>query len=136
MFISFRRPDPPKKWYEGRLPALILSLVVIFVLGPIGVIFNSMSEELKQKANNETLLLYMKQQDQMQQKKDEQDAKQWEVIQKILTAPKAVTIQTPKVESKENRTLSPKEFLEYKQLSPEEQKEYREVTPEIDWSRY
>ena len=52
MFSRWRQPPPPppKKFYQQ--PALILTLVAMFVLGPVGVIYNTMSEELKKKVDN------------------------------------------------------------------------------------
>jgi hypothetical protein len=134
MFDIFRNPPPPpsKKWYQQ--PAIILSIAAMFILGPVGVIYNGMSEELKQKANNETLLLFMKQTEQKQVEVREQDTKQWEIIQQLLIDRQQANVQTPIQTQK--RSLSPKEFMEYKQLSPENKEEYRQATPEIDWSKY
>jgi predicted HAD superfamily hydrolase len=133
MFDIFRKPPPPppKKWYDSRLPPLIVTLVIIFIIGPIGVIYNSMSAELKQKANNETVILYM------QQQKEKDDA-QWDAIKNLLDRQQqSVKVETRKVEIQtDKRPLTPKEFIEYKQLSPEDKKSYRQITPEIDWSRY
>jgi hypothetical protein len=74
----FNRPPPP---IYQRKPiatiAVVLTMVAMFVLGPVGVIYDTMSEDLKQKANNETVLLYMKQQ-------KETDDRQWKAIERRI----------------------------------------------------
>jgi hypothetical protein len=49
MFNIFSKPPPRKLWIEK--PAwitIVISLIVIFVLGPAGVIYNGIAEEQKQ----------------------------------------------------------------------------------------
>ena len=103
----------------------------MFILGPIGAIYKGLTEDLKSKANNETVLLYMKQQ-------KETDDRQWKAIEQqiqeppMIHSPSRVTVNTePKpviLEQKEG--LPPSYFLEYKDLSPEEKLQYRQAYPE------
>ena len=148
-------PPPPPPFYKARpvaTAAVVLTIIGMFVLGPIGAIYKGMTEELKTKANNETLLLYM------QQQKEDSD-RQWKEIernreQKTISAPKKVIIKSqPKIGSREMVStealtkkapepvkqlvvLSVKDFKEYKISSVEDQEAFRETRPEIDWSRY
>ena len=52
---------PPKEVFYRKNPiatiAVILTMIGMFVLGPIGAIYNGMTEELKQKVDNKTLQL-------------------------------------------------------------------------------
>jgi hypothetical protein len=133
MFDIFRQPPPPpKKWYQQ--PAIILTMIGMFTLGPVGAIYNSMSEELKQKANNDTLLLFMKQTDESQKKKDEQDAKQWEIIQKLLTQPKAaLNAQAPQLPI-EVKKLTPEEYNQFIKMTPEQKTAYKNYRKDItEW---
>ena len=127
MLWIFKKKEPPLPIYKKRpiaTAALILTVIGMFVLGPIGAIYKGMTEELKKKANNETVILYMQQQ-------KEKDDQQWKAIERIIIAPKGLAI-----ESEQKRRLTPQEYIEYKKLSLEDRSSYREVTPEVDWSRY
>lgn len=61
MFNFFKQPPPPPEPFYKKSPlataALIFTMVCTLVLGPVGVIYKSMSEELKQKVDNRTLML-------------------------------------------------------------------------------
>ena len=164
MYFSFKKPPepPPKKFYQQ--PALILTMVGMFVLGPIGYLWNGMAEELKKKVDNETLkLMIQKDRDALKRhetKNREQEqaiVENQKAIQVLLreqavmkatkkadtpTPPKRVVVTGPTatMNTKEThqtaKTLSFKDFKEYKNASKEDQEAFRETRPEIDWRRY
>jgi hypothetical protein len=127
----FWRKPPPQPIYKRRpiaTAAVILTMVGMFVLGPVGAIYDSMSEELKKKADYDTVILILKQQ-------KEKDDRQWEEIknnrqQATISAPKSVQITGPaaimnrKVEVKK-RVLTPEQFEKYITMSPEIQAKYK-----------
>ena len=122
IFNLFRQPPPPPPFYKARpvaTAAVILTMIGMFVLGPIGAIYTGLTEDLKEKANNETVLLYMKQQ-------KETDDRQWKAIEKRLEPPKGLTIGgksdtivKPKV------ALTPTEFTQYMNMTPERRVAYK-----------
>jgi len=133
MFSIFRRepPPPPPKPFYRKNPiatwAVVLTMVGMFILGPIGVIYKTMAEDLKAKANNETVLLYMKQQ-------KETDDRQWKAIEQQIQAPKSISINEPVTRNKslsdeEKPPLSPKEFQDYMNMSPENRAAFRKLHP-------
>jgi hypothetical protein len=136
---NFRKKPTPLPIYKRQpiaTAAVILTLIGMFILGPIGVIYKGMAEELKQKANNETVILYMQQQ-------KEKDDQQWKAIERIIEAPTRLIFKNESSDENEKlntieqkRRLTPQEYIEYKKLSSEDRASYREVTPEVDWSRY
>ena len=78
LFFKREPPPPPEKPFYKKNPAataaVFLTFVGMFILGPIGIVYNGLTEDLKQKANNETILLYMKQQKEI-------DDRQWKAIE-------------------------------------------------------
>jgi len=142
MFNPFRKPEPPpKKWYAQ--PALILTIVAMFVLGPVGVIYNGMSEELKKKVDNSTLQLMIekdrealqRQGDALKQKqiKDEkQDAAIVENQKTLIMLRQQTVIIKPQAESRmisnkdvKKKPLPPDFFEKYFKLSPDIQAKYK-----------
>jgi len=129
--VWFRReppPPPPKPFYKNRpvaTAAVILTMIGMFVLGPVGVIYKSMAEQLKAKANNETVLLYMKQQ-------KETDDRQWKMIeQKQSIAPKE-SYRLPRSSGKADvagPALTPKQFDDYMKMSPQNRAAFRKLHP-------
>jgi len=120
IFNIFRKPPPPPPPIYKRQPiataAVILTIVGMFVLGPIGAIYKGLTEELKQKANNETVLLYMKQQ-------KEVDDRQWKAIETQLQQKRtrsAIATGTPKL------VLTPEQFEKYLKMPPDIQVKYKE----------
>jgi hypothetical protein len=119
MFISIRKPDPPKKkWYMQ--PALILSMIAMFVLAPVGAIYNGMSEELKKKADNQTVILLIE-----QLKEDSQ--RQWKEIDRNRdrTEQRPSTTIKKAEPKEEKKVLSPEEFEKYLNMKPEMQEKYK-----------
>jgi len=131
-----RPPPPPLPFYrKPAVVSIILTVIIVFILGPVGIIFNGMTEELKKKADYETVILILKQQ-------KENDDRQWEEIknnrkqqQAPITPPQSFQIKTVPVQVIKGR-LSLKDFKEYKNSTAEDQKAYRETRPDVDWSKY
>lgn len=132
MFWRREPPPPPEPVYRKRpiaTIAVILSFIGMFVLGPIGAIYKGLTEELKSKANNETLLLYMKQQ------KEDSD-RQWKEIERNrqqqiqLSPPRAVKVQTPVSEPSKVEYIAPP-AEKTKVLTPEQFEKILSMKPEI-----
>ena len=122
MWTFFRKPPPPPKPIYKRQPiataAVILTIIGMFVFGPIGVIYNSISEELKGKANNETVILYMKQQ-------KETDDRQWKALEQQIQVPKSMMLSPPNSLSIEKPVLTVEQFEKYISLAPEVRSKYK-----------
>jgi hypothetical protein len=118
-----REPPPPPIPFYRKSPvatmAVILTIVITFILGPVTIIYNGMAEDLKEKANNETILLYMKQQ-------KETDDRQWKAIEQQIQVPKSMLLQGAIVEKP---PLSPEEFQQYIKMSTAEKTAFRKLHP-------
>ena len=111
-------PPPPLPIYKKRpiaTAAVLLTIISTFILGPVGVIFNGLTEDLKLKANNETLLMYMKQQ-------KETNDRQWKMIEQ-----KPQPIQQPRSINKSS--LTPSQFQDYMNMSPQNRAAFRKLNP-------
>jgi hypothetical protein len=130
MYFSFRKPEPPPEPIYKRKPiataAVILTVIGMFILGPIGAIYTGLSEELKEKANNETVLLYMKQQ-------KETDDRQWQAIEKKLEAPKQLVIKNES-EVKKKSALTPEQFEKYTMMAPDVQVKYKKYLESMGYN--
>ena len=117
-FWKRQPPPPPKKLYQQ--PVLILTLVAMFVLGPIGVIYNGMSEELKQSKGaiiqNQLAIKELLTRQQM-----------------ILAPPKALKIETPTTRLQGARPVPPDYFESYMKLSPEHRAGYRKYLENLGY---
>jgi len=155
MWIFKKQPPPPQPIYKRKpiaTVAIILTIVATFVLGPIGVIYNSMSEELKnvrskveivekEKVDNiilkETLndlKVDRRDRNKKAEKRDEAIQQNQQAIQKILirqelAAPKGLNI-TSEVIKKEKSTLTPEQFKMYMSMSPKVRDKYRKYLKE------
>ena len=141
----FRRepPPPPEKPFYRKNPvataAVFLTFVGMFVLGPVGAVYKGLTEDLKAKANNETILLYMKQQ-------KETDDRQWKAIEQSIQRPqsvqvreqpvvkeKTITRRAPASETQQQEQgpppLTPKHFEDYMNMSPEHRAAFRKLHP-------
>jgi hypothetical protein len=121
MFNLFRKPEPPppppKKWYNQ--PALILSIVTVFILSPVGVIYKGITEELKKKADYDTVILILKQQkenDDRQWKEIERNREPQQKVSRIVSAPTEIKLKV---------VLTPEEFEKYISLPPEVRAGYK-----------
>ena len=153
MFNPFRKPEPPPQPFYKKQPiataAVIITLIGMFVLGPVGVIYNGMSAELKKKVDNKTLqLMIQKDREALQRQeaalkeKGKKDEKQDAAIienQKTLimirqraaapTAPKSVVIKdTSRIKASSavrKKPLPPDFFEKFIKLTPEVQEKYK-----------
>ena len=124
-------PPPPPPIYKRQpiaTAAVILTFIGMFVLGPIGAIYKGMTEELKGKADNKTVILLIEQ-------IKENDKRQWEEIQrnreqKTVSAPKNMSVESSgksdgPVSSSSKVVLTPQEFEKYLSLSSEMRVKYK-----------
>jgi hypothetical protein len=134
MYFSFRKqPEPPKPFYrKPAVVSIVLTVIIVFVLGPVGIIFNGMTEELKSKADNDTVILLIKQ-------IKENDARQWKEIernreqsQKAPLPPKSVRITGPaavmtkKIDPQRTKlVLTPEQFEKYLKMESSIQVKYK-----------
>lgn len=129
--MFWRKPPPPPEnpWFmKPGWVTVMITLVVIFVLGPVGAIYQGMTAELKKKADYETVILILKQQ-------KEKDDRQWQEIQNnrkqetTITAPK--NLQMMEVIKLKVKKLSPAEYTHFIKMTPEQQAAYKNYRPDI-----
>jgi len=122
IFNIFRQPPPPPPppIYQ-RKPiatiAVVLTIIGMFVLGPVGAIYNGMTEELKKKADYDTVILILKQQ-------KENDDRQWKEIERNRSTRQQTTVMTPKI-LKLKVVLTPQEFKSYMEMSSVDRSRYK-----------
>lgn len=154
----FFKKQPPLPIYKRKpiaTAAIILTIVATFVLGPIGVIYNSMSEELKnvrnkvevvekEKVDNtilkdalDDLKEERKDRNKKAEKRDEAIQQNQQAIREILirqelAGPKGLKIMGKVVENntKEKTTLTPEEFEKYISMSPKVRVKYKKYLKE------
>ncbi len=118
----FKKKEPPLPIYRRKPIAtagIILMAIGMFVLGPIGAIYQGMTEELKGKADNKTVILLIEQ-------IKENDSRQWKEIEKnreqqTISAPKNLSINT----ERSGAILTPEEFTQYIEMTPEKRVKYK-----------
>ncbi len=117
----FNKPPPPPEPIYKRQPiataAVILTIVGMFVLGPVGALWNGMAEELKKKADNETIIM-------MLQQNKETDDRQWEAIKENRLAPR-MTSQGKADVATRALPLTAQQFEKYMSLEPEIRTKYK-----------
>jgi len=120
-----QQPPPPEPIYKKQpiaTAAVILTIIGMFVLTPIGVIYKSLSEEVKEKADYDTVIQLMKSQ-------KERDDLQWKAIERLIQSTQM--IQAPKkaikqsIKKTEKRSLTPEEFQVYMSMDPELRVQYK-----------
>ena len=135
--MFWRRQQPPKPIYK-RQPiatiAVILTLIGMFVLGPVGVIYNGMSEELKKKVDNSTLQLMiekdreaLRRQDEALKEKGKKDEPQDKAIienQKTLIMLRT-SINPVREKETVKQVLTPEQFEKYLNMKPDSQAKYK-----------
>jgi len=153
MWIFKREPPPPPPVYKRRpiaTIAVILTAVGMFVLGPVGAIYNSMSEELKQKVDNKTLqLMIEKDRDALQRTKEVNKQQQQAIVEnqkaiqlllreqavlkveKKIEAPKKVVIKEPETTIVKKNALTPEEFSQYLKMTPQMRVKYKKYLKHI-----
>lgn len=152
MFNFFRKKEPPPPPPPPKTPVWVtIAIPFIFatIVGLIGIVYTSLAEEIKTKANQTTveqMLINQKQVIDMNQKtlekqqqniEKQQDTldKTLQVIIQIQTEQKLMkeTVLAPKsfvVEETQKKSLSPSELKEYLQLNAEERAIFRKLNPE------
>ena len=142
-----KEPPPPEPKVPRWIIQATMPLLFAVFMGLVAFIANGFSEDLKGKANNETVILYI-------QKQKETDDRQWQAIQKsfekqnqdrqaseesvrkelegireeirskkVISPPSSVQVE------QEKPPLSPKEFQEYLKLNKEERAAFRKLHP-------
>ena len=130
--MFWKKQPPPKPFYREKpvaTAAVILTMVAMFVLAPVGTIYKGMTEELKAKADNKTVILLIEQ-------IKENDARQWKEIeanrqQSTISAPKNTQIVKSQAIKLEVKKLTPTEYVAYTEMNPDQQKAYREYRTDI-----
>jgi len=143
MFNLFRKPEPPKPIYKRQpiaTAAVIITLIGMFVLGPVGVIYNGMSEELKKKVDNKTLQLMIekdrealkRQEDALKEKGKKDETQDAAIIENqktlLLIRQKNISLTELKnvgVKIVEKKPLPPDFFEKYVKMPPEIQIKYK-----------
>lgn len=146
IFKIFAKPEPIKPFYREKpiaTAAIILTIITTFVLGPIGIIYNSMSEDLEKKVDNQTLQLMLKnQQVLIEQNKEEakkqreEDAKKFESLQKsqqetlqIIQKIQLKEVVPQAVKRVEQSALTPEVIKYYFSLPKDKQEDFRHLHP-------
>ena len=130
MFSRWRRPPepPPRKWFQQ--PAVVLTMVAMFVLGPVGVIWNGMTEELKimraeDKENKGAII------------QNQLAIKELLTRQQMLLMPsKGVLQRTGKADSfnfkkSAPKKLTPEEYAQYIKMNTQQQQAYRTYRTDV-----
>lgn len=116
----FRKP-PPEPIYKRQpiaTTAVVLTIIGMFVLGPVGFLWNGMAEELKKKADNQTVIMLMQQQ-------KENDDRQWQEIRENRNQKLTQEVMVEKKIKINKPTLTPEQFEKYISMSPEVQSKYK-----------
>ena len=131
-------PPPPKKppWWVN----FIFPVIVTVILGLLSIVYNSVADDVKSKADKEVTM-------KMIETNQQNITKQQEALDKTLQV--IIEIQTERKMEKENKDrdnrtqpsvnvtsekppLSPSEFKEYLKLSPEERAAFRQLHPSYE----
>ena len=119
-------PPPPQPIYK-RQPiatiAVIITLIGMFVLGPIGALWNTMADDLKKKADNATVILLMQQQ-------KENDDRQWQEIRENRASKNIIQEIRPSKSMDNRECLTPEEFRNYIEMNPEVRTKYKKYLQE------
>ncbi len=142
--FSRREPPPPQPFYKKKpiaSIAVILTIVGMFILGPLGVIYNSMSEELKQKVDNTTLQLMiekdrdaLKRQEVKNEGQEKAIIENQKAIQKILIRQEStksgkkenIKKEAPDLNFLEKMVIPPEMFEKYMKLKTKLKSQYKE----------
>lgn len=124
----FKKPEPPPPIYKRQpiaTAAVILTIIGMFVLGPIGALWNGMAEELKKKADNETVIMLMKQQ-------KENDDRQWQELRDLRNRSQSQTESQTIIKS-EKKALTPEQFATYMNMKPEVKIKYKKYLENLGY---
>lgn len=147
MFWKKKEPPPKKIWYKNG--SIITPIIAAVIFSLIGVVYNSIAEELKQKVDNRTLqLMIEKDRDELKALKSFNDRQQkaieqnQEAIRDLLTdkqvqeALKGMgkdagpVIRDMKTPPDKEVYITKETFEFYMQLPPEQKKAFRNLHPE------
>jgi hypothetical protein len=124
-------PPPPPPIYKRQPIATLtvaLAMIGMFVLGPIGIIYKGMTEELKSKADNNTVILLIEQ-------IKENDERQWREIEnnrkQQIQAPKNFQVVEPGTTKPKVKGLNPAEYMDFIKMTPEQQNAYKQYRTDI-----
>lgn len=111
--MFWRKQAPPKPWFmKPAWVTIIITLVIVFVLGPASFIFNGLAEEQKQNTSaivqNQLAIKELLTRQQM-----------------MLVAPKAVKIQPSTSTIQAKKPVPPNYFEAYMKLAPESKEGYK-----------
>lgn len=121
--------------------ALIFTVIATLVLGPVGYLWNGMAEELKKKADYETVIKMLETQEKVAAQKEkarlereaaqkEKDDRQWKAIEQIIQAPKGFKVKTEQPEAVREKKYITKEILEFYDSLPDAEKiKFRKLHP-------
>ena len=144
----FRRepPPPPPKSTLSTVMQIAVPIIFMIMIGLLGIVYNGLAEEVKTKADKESLELMIQNQKQLietnqrtLEKQQQNIEKQNESIQQTLQIIKEVQTeqkllrQAPSAPSgvtvREAPPLSPKEFKEYMEMTPAQKEAFRKLHP-------
>ena len=143
IFKNKTLPPPPKPFYIKQpiaTVAVILTMIGMFVLGPIGYLWNGMAEELKKKVDNQTLQLMiqkdrealMRQSEALKEKEridQQQDTAIIENQKTLILYQQALkmskTIIQPKNVELNKKPIPPELFVKFLKLDAEVQVKYK-----------
>jgi hypothetical protein len=109
--MFWRKEPPPKLWFmKPGWVTIIITLVVIFVLGPVGAIYQGIAEE--QKQNTSAIV------------QNQLAIKELLTRQQMILAPKAVKIIDP-AKTAVKKPIPPAYFQAYIQLPKDSQAGYK-----------
>lgn len=145
MWIFNRQPPPPiYKRKPLATATLVFAIVATLVLGPVGYLWDGMTEELKKKADYNTVVILMKARDEKAAKEEEirkeresrqkeKDDRQWKAIEQMIQAPKTFKIkEEPVAKAKvvtEKKYITKETLNFYEKLSDKDKIEFRKLHP-------
>ena len=146
-FFKKREPPPPPKPTFPHWVNITVPIIFAVILGLLGLVYNSLAEDVKRKADQTTIeqmLINQRQvidhNQQVLDKQQENIEKQQQTLEKTLHV--IIELQTEQRVLKEKisapsvsmpqykKSISPKEFKEYMELTSEERQLFRELNPE------
>lgn len=142
-------PPPPRKNYLQPVLQIAVPIIFMIMIGLLGIVYNGLAEEVKTKADKESLQLMIQNQKQLietnqktLEKQQQNIEKQNDSIQQTLQIIKEVQIEQKMMRQQpapsgimmrsgtvEKPPLSPQEFQQYMKMSPEEKEAFRKLHP-------
>ncbi len=117
--MLWRKPPPEKPWFmKPGWVTIMITLIVIFVLGPIGAIYQGIAEELKQ--NTSAIV------------QNQLAIKELLTRQQMILAPKAVKIIDPPRKTVK-KPVPPDYFQAYMNMSQESRSGYKKYLEQLGY---